>query len=544
MAGTTQGIGLNTYDLTTDNGRDFVTGMSENMVDIDTAITDKVKVNDIPSNVNLISSGETVESLNGKKFASNTDIVKDRANRTQDTINRVFYKNMCKEFTSDGSAISVNNGMDGYLLQTKIEGQTVKNVVNSINKFTLTTSNRTFNANIKAGMEYTFIFNITKNTKLQTSFFAQVAVFGACNIGVGEIGKKIVKVTALVDADNVVIGVRDSSSDTELTIEDYVILTGDFTTNCPIKSHIPFGLNSTQAYISNLGVKYSFYMNSMDKASGTVLTLGGIEGYRDTFEIKEDGSANYAQNTKKVVVNGTETFGESSGNTNTERMGFHLQLQDVRSSSVMMCDKFKYGSLSSTSETEYAYVSSTGYLVITISKSKLASQDIQGFKLWLQANPVTVRYQLATPIVTTIDKSLVPTILTQLQNQFIFGEGVAPYSVTIKAPTTDDIAKSYPVTLLNSWTQTVGTATPVVNLANTGIVRLQMDLTAPTTGMNATLFTLPTELRPITNARIPVFVNGVSQLATIDKTTGNVNLASVPSASANVYIKTDYRRDI
>src|SRR5699024_3706083 len=34
-------------------------------------------------------------------------------------------------------------------------------------------------------------------------------------------------------------------------------------------------------------------------------------------------------------------------------------------------------------------------LFIRISKSKLSSQDVQGFKQWLQANNVTVVYQLA-----------------------------------------------------------------------------------------------------------------------------------------------------
>ncbi|HSQ88691.1 hypothetical protein, partial [Romboutsia sp.] len=36
---------------------------------------------------------------------------------------------------------------------------------------------------------------------------------------------------------------------------------------------------------------------------------------------------------------------------------------------------------------------------IRINKSKLATQDVAGFKAWLQANPVTVVYQLATELV-------------------------------------------------------------------------------------------------------------------------------------------------
>ena len=40
---------------------------------------------------------------------------------------------------------------------------------------------------------------------------------------------------------------------------------------------------------------------------------------------------------------------------------------------------------------------------MAILKSKLNTQDLVGFKAWLQSNPVTVQYELATPIVSTID---------------------------------------------------------------------------------------------------------------------------------------------
>lgn len=44
-------------------------------------------------------------------------------------------------------------------------------------------------------------------------------------------------------------------------------------------------------------------------------------------------------------------------------------------------------------------------LYITITKNKLATQDSLGLKSWLQANPITLTYQLATPIVTPIQTS-------------------------------------------------------------------------------------------------------------------------------------------
>ena len=48
---------------------------------------------------------------------------------------------------------------------------------------------------------------------------------------------------------------------------------------------------------------------------------------------------------------------------------------------------------------------SDNILRINISKSKLETQDVAGFKKWLQSNPITVVYQLATPITEDIEVS-------------------------------------------------------------------------------------------------------------------------------------------
>ncbi|MGU8999085.1 BppU family phage baseplate upper protein [Clostridium perfringens] len=43
------------------------------------------------------------------------------------------------------------------------------------------------------------------------------------------------------------------------------------------------------------------------------------------------------------------------------------------------------------------------YFTIRIEKSKLTTQDVEGFKAWLKANPTTVVYQLAEPVVEIVD---------------------------------------------------------------------------------------------------------------------------------------------
>ena len=51
----------------------------------------------------------------------------------------------------------------------------------------------------------------------------------------------------------------------------------------------------------------------------------------------------------------------------------------------------------------------TKQIRIKLSKSRLSSHDLNGFRAWVQANPITIQYELATPVTTFID----PKILTK-----------------------------------------------------------------------------------------------------------------------------------
>ena len=61
-------------------------------------------------------------------------------------------------------------------------------------------------------------------------------------------------------------------------------------------------------------------------------------------------------------------------------------------------DRFAYGSIYSSDYEGIQGSSANSNVIIRILKSKLTTQDVAGFKTWLAANPVTVIYQLATPI--------------------------------------------------------------------------------------------------------------------------------------------------
>ena len=59
------------------------------------------------------------------QFATDSDHVEDVTGRTQEQINRTFYKRACKEIpSSNGEPVTVNNGEEGYVLSAEIRGNT------------------------------------------------------------------------------------------------------------------------------------------------------------------------------------------------------------------------------------------------------------------------------------------------------------------------------------------------------------------------------------------------------------------------------------
>ena len=79
-----------------------------------------------------------------------------------------------------------------------------------------------------------------------------------------------------------------------------------------------------------------------------------------------------------------------------------------------ICDKVKvlgFGSMWQNGQTVDRELSITTYtggqLIFVIEKSKLTTMNVSGFKQWLSQNPVTIQYELETPIVKTVDLSVI-----------------------------------------------------------------------------------------------------------------------------------------
>lgn len=96
---------------------------------------------------------------------------------------------------------------------------------------------------------------------------------------------------------------------------------------------------------------------------------------------------------------------------------------------LVLCNKFIY--VKDMQGYDLTGISFTNTLDIQLDKSNLSTQDLTGFKTWLNQNPITVVYQLATPVEEPLPSDL-QTLLQSLktyypQTNIMFDTEVEPY---------------------------------------------------------------------------------------------------------------------
>ena len=122
----------------------------------------------------------------------------------------------------------------------------------------------------------------------------------------------------------------------------------------------------------------------------------------DSIEKHSDGKYYYHQRSGEVVLDGSEDeswwdtseYGSEGENTLVFRGNVSNILRNLEKNN-LVCDKFNFVASLWIKDIEGICCVENNSIDIRILKSKLSTQDVQGFKQWVQANNVTVVYQLA-----------------------------------------------------------------------------------------------------------------------------------------------------
>lgn len=149
----------------------------------------------------------------------------------------------------------------------------------------------------------------------------------------------------------------------------------------------------------------------------------------DSVEKHADGKYWKHKRSEKVVFDGSGDWQIGNDTGNCIHFNTTNPITNIKISGLTISDKFNYSS-SFSPDIECVNITGSGRIVIKILKSKLTTQDVAGFKQWLQANPTTVVYQLAKEEVyecTNID-----LITYENETNFTVKSGVLSPHTTLK----------------------------------------------------------------------------------------------------------------
>ena len=116
----------------------------------------------------------------------------------------------------------------------------------------------------------------------------------------------------------------------------------------------------------------------------------------DSIEKHDNGKYYYHKRSEEVVLNGSESWSGLTKNQNTVLSvidSFSSKFNAMSNTNIISDRFIKLNSQIYNLDVEGVYIGRD--LNLRVDTSKLSTQDVTGFKTWLQANPTTVVYQLA-----------------------------------------------------------------------------------------------------------------------------------------------------
>lgn len=126
----------------------------------------------------------------------------------------------------------------------------------------------------------------------------------------------------------------------------------------------------------------------------------------DTIEKHSGSKYYYHKRSGEVVLNGSENI-KLYKSQKAQCITFEVSTKGIKltGDQAVISDKFTYQYSGFNDKYDFESISNSGKysnIYISILKSRLETQNVEGFKKWLQSNPITVVYELETPIITEL----------------------------------------------------------------------------------------------------------------------------------------------
>ncbi len=290
-----------------------------------------------------------------------------------------------QELAYEGTNLKCENTLDGRIEDIVLEGMTYQNLLSEGQS-----------ALIAPTTIYTFVPEVIKGVTYELQYLDGSVI----QTGI----TKVTKITTGLDVKG---GIRVVASDG--LQHKNMLLEGDYT-----NKYIPPYFGGIKSVGETEENKVNICSNDKeskeaprDKKELNLPFEGGLKGLpniKDLIYNKEDGCY-VKQNIGKVILNGSEKWIRRTMASENNTIGFGLLGTKVSNykPGQGLCDKFLVNKDADiTWNTDIECLSNADFIQLRILKSKLETQDIEGFKKWLSQNPITVYHELAKPVETKI----------------------------------------------------------------------------------------------------------------------------------------------
>ena len=196
-----------------------------------------------------------------------------------------------------------------------------------------------------------------------------------------------------------------------------------------IGSTFPTNVN-VQLEKGSVATSYEPYKSNILSCNEEVV-LRGIGDVRDELDCLTD---EIVQNIGEDVYNGYANEYWFYSGTIDNSIEFARSVLGVKR--LLACDKLP---ISGTTE-RFVYASNKFY--VRVLKDKLTTLNVEGFNEWLSNNPITVQYELETPIIKTVDLSIVDQNNTKIDKIHVFNETTHVNASSDELTPTINIGKS------------------------------------------------------------------------------------------------------
>ena len=133
------------------------------------------------------------------------------------------------------------------------------------------------------------------------------------------------------------------------------------------------------------------------------IELHGIGDVQDTLDYM---SGEVIERIGEVVFNGSEDWilgSNANWKDDGDTIGFYVGFEKVKSD-IYCSDKLPLEREVAFTDNECFYIDYTwNWIGVRLLKTKLTESTVNGLKAYLQSNPLTVQYELATPVIKTVD---------------------------------------------------------------------------------------------------------------------------------------------